>query len=146
MYVFFDLNRCETVFAYFMRQLISGFAFELYCSVNLLERLCALIQSRSFHPITDPITNSQFIMEAESKQTRNRWMRVFPEVCFQNGTNWYSWKRAAEYTCVSTIYDCRHQSLISAQSWLPEASVSGAGLELPYSQAKNSLVHLHIAQ
>lgn len=68
MYVFFNLNRYETVFAYFMRQLISGFAFELYCSENLLERLCALIQSRSFHPITDPITNSQFLW----KQNVNR--------------------------------------------------------------------------
>lgn len=44
------------------------------------------------------------------------------------------------------IYDFRHQSLISAQAWLPEASVSGAGLELPSSQAKNSLVHSHIVQ
>jgi len=75
-----------------MTQFISGSAFEV---------LCALIQSRSFHTIIDPINNSQFVVKSEGNQTRHRWIRVFPEVHFQNGTNWYSWKRSAEYTCVN---------------------------------------------
>lgn len=45
-------------------------------------------------------------MKSESKQTRKRWMRVFPEVHFQIGTNWYSWKRSEENTCVNIQAYC----------------------------------------
>lgn len=45
-------------------------------------------------------------MKSERKKTRKRWMRVFPEVHLQNGTNWYSWKRSAENTRVNIQAYC----------------------------------------